>query len=241
MLGSLISGGLGILGSIFGGNSAEKAAAENARLANQYMDRGLGYIDQGQNKATGYLQQAGDLWKPFAQAGQGHATNALGMYSNALGLGGADGTAAAQNAFQAGPGYQFAMDQGLQALERRAAAQGRLQSGQTGIDTMNFAQGLANQEYGNWMNNLQGLGNTGAQMWQTGLAGRGGALSDLASLNMQGAGMRNQVLGGGMSALMGANNQRAEGQQNMMGGIFKGLGTMAGGLGGLGGGFGGYL
>lgn len=235
MIGSLIGGGLSILGSLFGGNSARRAARRNEGFANQFMTEGMGHINRGQNAAEGYLQQAGDLWKPFTQMGQQGA----GLYADAMGLGGADGVQRAQDAFQTGPGYQFSMDQGLQALERRAAAQGRLQSGQTGIDTMNYATGLANQEWGNWMDRLGGYNN----MWQTGITGQSGSLSDLASLNMQGAGMRTGVLGQGISALMGANNQRAEANQNMISGITSGLGTMAGGFGGhlsAGGGLGGY-
>lgn len=237
MIGSIISGGLGILGSIFGGNSAKKAAEENKRLAQQYLNQGMGYINQGIGDASGRLTQAGALWEPYADMGQRGSS----LYADAMGLGGAEGTARAQEAFQTGPGYQFALDQGLQALERRAAAQGRLQSGQTGLDTLGYAQGLANQEWGNWLSGLGGYND----MWRTGIAGQGGALSDLASLDVQGANMRTGLLGQGTSALMGATNQRAEASQNQINGIFGGLGTIAGGIGGgLSGGFkgfGGYL
>lgn len=81
------------------------------------------------------------------------------MYANALGLNGAEGNAAATGAYTTGPGYQFAVDQALQAVERRAGAQGRLGSGQTGLDTVNAAYGIANQDYGAWLDRLGGYDN----------------------------------------------------------------------------------
>lgn len=56
------------------------------------------------------------------------------------------------SAFQADPGYQFRFDQGLKTLDRSAAAQGRLYGGGTDLDRMQFGQGLASQEYGNFWN-----------------------------------------------------------------------------------------
>jgi hypothetical protein len=50
--------------------------------------------------------------------------------------------------FQADPGYDFRMDEGMQALERSAAARGRLLSGGAIKDTLRFSQGLASDEYG---------------------------------------------------------------------------------------------
>lgn len=63
--------------------------------------------------------------------------------------------------FQTSPGYQFAMDQGLNAIDRRAASRGMLGSGNTNIDTLKFATGLGNQEWGNYLNRLQGLSGQG--------------------------------------------------------------------------------
>ena len=54
-------------------------------------------------------------------------------------------------AFEASPGYQFRMDQGQQALDRAAAARGMRFSGAALKDTMNYAQGLGSQEYGNFV------------------------------------------------------------------------------------------
>ena len=47
------------------------------------------------------------------------------------------------------PGYQFRMDQGLEAQDKSAAARGRLLSGAQIKGTEEYAQGLASQEYAN--------------------------------------------------------------------------------------------
>lgn len=228
----LIGAGIGALGNIVGGimqnNAANKAAKANSALVDKWQGNALGYIDQGNEAAGGYLGQVNDLYAPLAQLG----TQAGQMYGNALGLNGPEGNAAATAAFQAGPGYQFAMDQGLQALERRGAAQGRLQSGQTGLDTMSFAQGLANQEWGNWLNRL---GDPNSMLGQ-GLAGQAGALNNLANLATGTAQQQVGVTGSALDALMGANNQKAAGGQA----LGASIGNAIGGLGGFFGGYGGF-
>ena len=50
--------------------------------------------------------------------------------------------------FEADPGYQWRMDQGMKALEGSAAARGGLFSTNTGDRIQDYAQGLASQEYG---------------------------------------------------------------------------------------------
>jgi hypothetical protein len=57
--------------------------------------------------------------------------------------------------YQADPGYAFRLQQGLQAIERSAAARGGLGSGRMAKDLTNYAQGAASQEYGNAYNRFQ--------------------------------------------------------------------------------------
>ena len=54
--------------------------------------------------------------------------------------------------FTADPGYGFRMAEGQKALERSAAARGGLLSGSAMKGTLNYAQGLASQEYQNAFN-----------------------------------------------------------------------------------------
>ena len=52
------------------------------------------------------------------------------------------------------PGYQFAYNQGLEAVNRTAAAKGQLGSGNRLYDLTKFGQGLASQTYNNTVNQL---------------------------------------------------------------------------------------
>lgn len=54
------------------------------------------------------------------------------------------------------PGYQFAYNQGLDAVNRTAAAKGQLGSGNRLYDLTKYGQGLASTQY---QNTLSGLGN----------------------------------------------------------------------------------
>lgn len=90
---------------------------------------------------------------PYRAAG----STALDTLLDALGIGAGGAAAGGQNAlarFKASPGYEYQLGQGMRALESRAAAGGKLFSGQTGKALTEFNQGLANQEYGNWRNAL---------------------------------------------------------------------------------------
>lgn len=230
---------------LFGSNKVGKATqgvAENiSKMAQQYGAEGDALLLQGRNDAAGYLNQIQGLYQPLSQLGQQGA----GLYADAMGLNGADGAARAQGAFTTGPGYQFNMDQGLQALERRAAAQGRMQSGQTGLDTLTFAQGLAGQEYNNWLGGLSGYND----MMLAGANGQAQGLGSLGNLYYGNAQDRLGVKGDMFSGVAeagkmwaNAEEQRQASKQQGIGSLF-GLGTkiLGGALGGIGGGPAGML
>ena len=62
-------------------------------------------------------------------------------------------------------GYQFALDQGNQAINRSAAAKGMLNSGNVLAELAKYGQGMASQEYGNQLNAIQqGAGMAGNQV-----------------------------------------------------------------------------
>ena len=99
----------------------------------------------------------------------------------------------AYGGFQKTPGYEFALDQGIGAIDRSASSSGNLFSGETMKAAMGYGQGLANQEYGNYLNRLSGLaagGQSAAGM--TGAAAQNfgtGASNALGSIgNAQAAG-----------------------------------------------------
>lgn len=114
-------------------------------------------ISSGMNKAKMAYADAKGMYSPYATQG-GQAFSTIG---NLMGLNGQAGRDQAFSTFQEDPGYQFAMDQGVSALDRSAAAKGSLMSGGQLKDLTTFGQGLANQQYGDWYNRLAGLADTG--------------------------------------------------------------------------------
>lgn len=159
----------------------------------------LGYLDQGQQGALGQLGQArdtltagGGAFAPLSALASNYGKGA-GLYADALGINGAQGNQNAVNSFQAGPGYQFQVDQGLDAINRRRNAAGMLNGGNADRDAQTFGQGLANQNYQQWLTNLAPYNNlqlsatqgaaAGNQANNQALAGLGGLGAQLESLN----------------------------------------------------------
>ena len=116
-----------------------------------------GAVKDGAKKSIAEQQRQFDLTRkdmmPWMQAGQG----ALGQMQ-ALNSGD-------YSKFYASPDYQFTLDQGMKFADRSAAQRGRLYSGGYGQDWVNYGQGLASTQYGNYygrLADLAGVGNTTA-------------------------------------------------------------------------------
>jgi len=58
--------------------------------------------------------------------------------------------------YEQSPGYQFARDEGIKSIEGRASAQGRRFTGGTDKERVQYASGLAAQDYGNQFNRARG-------------------------------------------------------------------------------------
>lgn len=154
---------LGTRGSGATALSALAGGYSNARddLNNQY------------GQTQGYLGQLGQLYNPLVQQGGG----AYSAYSDAIGANGAEGSQRATDAFRAAPGYDYAQNQALEAVQRSAAARGGLAGGNATADILKTATGLADQGYQQYVNNLQ----NGSQFFTQGLAGQGSALQGAAN------------------------------------------------------------
>jgi hypothetical protein len=72
-----------------------------------------------------------------------------------LGLNGARGNETAEQALQATPGYQFQQQQGTAAVDAAAAKSGMLNSGNQALALQKQGQGLASQNYNNYVSQLQ--------------------------------------------------------------------------------------
>lgn len=131
---------------------------------------GLADLQSGVNNAV-------SAYNPLAEAAGtygGRATQASDMSADALGLNGPEGVARATAAFQAGPGYQFGLNQGLESIARNANAGGMVASGNQLRESQTFGQGLANQEFDKWKAGLMGRESLYAPLER-------GALGDVAS------------------------------------------------------------
>lgn len=222
---------MGIFDTLFGGGAEKEAAAKNRALYNEYQTKGSGYLDTGFAGSKDALATAKGEYAPLSSL----FNKGSGLYADALGVNGPEGNTRATSAFQAGPGYHFTLDQGLDALNRRRATGGMLNSGNADIDALKFGTGLANQEYGNWLSNLSGYDNKAL----TTAGAMSGVDMSLANLYQNDATNRIGLQGNTTSGLTSANNLEAAGKaagaKNLLGAGLGLASLVAGGGGGLGG------
>lgn len=163
------------LGALGTGYAETLAALRGGRTAS------LGALAGGYGTARGDVTGARDTalsyYDPYAEA----STGAAQSYADALGLNGPEGNARATAQFQVGPGYQFELGQGTQAIDRGAASRGELGGGGNSIDVMNYSQGLANKEYGDWLARL-----FGQQQFGAGIAGSQAGITTGAGTELSG-------------------------------------------------------
>jgi hypothetical protein len=205
---------------IFGTQDQQNAA--QSQIAG--INAGYGQLQDLSQQGRGALQTnytAG--LQPFLQnygtAQQG--TTALG---NALGLNGPQGNAAAIAAFQANPGYQLQLQQGMDAIDANAAKTGQLASGNTNLDLLKFGQGLAGTGWNQYLQNLQpylGAANSAA-------TGVGGLYSGLGNQLAQSFGNQGNAAYGAQTSIGNAN---ANADLAGLNASANSLGAIAGGLG----------
>lgn len=228
---------MSFLSSLTGGDigkATTKALKDNRNLITGFQTTGNSIIDTGEGKSATALNSAISAYQPWAKIGG----EALGTYSDALGLNGAEGNARATGAFQTGPGYEFALDQGTKAALRGASAAGMLSSGNTLDELTKVGQGYANQEYGSWLDRLNGLQGEGLQA----ASGQAAGFGNLADLYQGTADDRLGLESGITQGLIGNNNDMAKVKEQqaqakgsffgnlLSGGISLGTKAMTGGL-----------
>lgn len=121
--------------SLYGAYSANQAAGTAAQAGNNALNL----------QAQMYNQNRQDL-QPWRQAGQ----QALATM-----------TPQVTGTFQGSPGYQFQQAEGMRMLNNRLAGMGLSNSGQAQRAALQYSQGLAAQDYGNYWNRLAGLAGIG--------------------------------------------------------------------------------
>jgi hypothetical protein len=215
-----------IVGGIFGymgAKSAAKAQVQAAQIAAQAALTGFNWLT-----GPGFKYE-----EPYLDTGIAGLQNVQGA-NNAIAqlLGVQPITDQTNNAFTNylnSTGYNFQLNQGINAINASAAAKGLLQSGGTAKALSQYGQNLASTTFGNYLQqltNLAGSSQNQAAMGQTALAQIGGAGS------MGGGNASAALLQGGLSA---ANSNMAA-YTNLGRAIGGGINFLtSGGFGGVGG------
>ncbi len=164
-------------------------------------------------------EQTNPYQQPFFEAGKNALPNLENEYSSLLGNPGGKLNDIGQN-FQKSPGFDFAMKQALDSIGRKGAATGVYGSPEHEQWAMETAQGLANQDYYNWLGQATGLYNQGLSGEQ-GLA-QIGAQSGSNIANMIAQALAQQ---GGL-AYTGQQNQNQQ-NSSLWNNLLKGAGGLA--------------
>lgn len=213
---AVIGGVATITGGVIAASGAKKAAnvqADAAREAQAAQER--------------MFEKQVSLQEPFREAG----LTAKDEIMRLLGIGG-DANAAdygslakpfGMDQFNADPGYAFRQKEGMQALQRSAAARGGLLSGSTLKGIERFGQELASTEYTNAFNRYQIERNARLNPLQA-LMGSGQSSTNVLTnaANQAGQNEANNIYNAGVARASGYT-----GAANAMGSALSGIGSMA--------------
>lgn len=250
LIGGVASAGAGLAGSAMQASAAGNAAAAQQQAAQQAINLTQQNAQQGIGYQNTALQNVTGAYSPYYAAG----AQGLGQLQAAMAPGGQltqgwnqqfQAPTAAQAAQM--PGYQFALQQGENAIQAGAAAKGNLLSGGTQKALANYATGLASQtyqqaynnaltgyqtNYATWANNQANLYNR--LMGVTGIGQQ--ATQALGNAQLGTAGNIGNLLTGSsqsISNLLGAKSSAAaQGMVNQAQAWSGGLNQAIGGLGG---------
>jgi len=140
------------------GNALQTGYGTATGAINQGAQGALGYLDQGTQGAVGALTANGGAYAPLSDLATKYGKGS-DLYANALGINGQAGTDAARSAFTASPGYDYTLNQGIDAINRRANAGGMLVGGNANRDAIDYAHNLSNNDYNSWLQNLGSFNN----------------------------------------------------------------------------------
>lgn len=203
-----IGGGALIGGIASAVGSSQQAGAANNAANLQSTDAAKSLAEQQREFNINQQNQA-----PFLQAGQGAVTTLSGLIPQLNEAGANYPTFQAPTADQARqtPGYQFALQQGLQGVQNSAAARGGLLSGNAIAATEQYGQGLADTNYQQVYNNALGQYQQGYNQFQNQQANQFNRYAALAGVGQTAA---NQLGAQGQAAAQNvANINSTSGQQ----------------------------
>ena len=212
--------------SIIAGNKAAKATTKAATQANDteryiydqtradyapFRDVGYGALGKladmyGVSRSTGAAPSTGPSSKLYSQFGL-DGRGGGDYYNQPDAVGGTSGRTAGFDGFQASPGYQFRLSEGLKAIERSASSNGTLRGGATMKAIGRYADGTASAEYENFANRLAALAGVGqSATGSTAAAGQAFASGTSANLNAAGAARASAYANTGNAINQGVSN-----------------------------------
>ena len=223
---------MGFFSDMFGGNTG---AGDAEKKYMQYMQQALanlqGHEATGRSDITGALKQGLGFQQPYMEAGK----SALGAYMGSMGLPGGSpgGQQGAVDRFTQSPGYQYALNQGLSAASRGAAAAGLSGSGAAQKELQQRGQGMANQEFGQYQGRLAGLAGMGQHASDVSSQMAYGTGGELSQQGLGYAGQETGVYGNMGQAAAEAEMAKAAGKNTMWGNIGNFAGTLGGMVSGM--------
>jgi hypothetical protein len=203
---SALSGVIAQQGAQAGGNMAGNAANRAAAMQQEEATRARAALSP---------------WVAAGGGAIGKVTNLLGLGTlktnggnyNTYGLDPAGAKETQQQAladFETSPGYQFRMDEGSKALDRSAASRGLLRSGAQQKAITAFGQGIASEEYGNYMDDLLAVSGFGGQAASSGNNTAANLTSNAADNIFRGGVARGSGYAAGANALARGNTKGVE-------------------------------
>ena len=217
---ALLGGGASALGGILGAGASKAAgqAQANASMMSALLQAQQAEAARAQQERFFNIGKEG--YAPYSQFGL-ESTNRL---ATLMGLRPGEGSGslmeqptAAQ--LQMDPGYAFREQQGMQAVNRSAAAQAGLQSGAALKAAQRFGQDLASQEYGNAYNRFMQNRANQINMLQGGAQTGFGAAQGMGNLAAgAGTNIANTMIGAGQAMGQGLEQAGQARASSYMGG-----------------------
>lgn len=175
-------------------------------------DKAMPYLDQIPGQTNPYMQ-------PFFEAGKNALDPLQEQYTKLLSDPGALMNKMGES-YKQSPGFKFALEQALGAGANAAAAGGMAGTPMNQFNQMETATGLTSQDFNNWLTHILDLYGKGLS-GEEGMAGRG----QEAGKNI--ADMIAQTLAQKGNLAFQGQAQKNENKMGLMGGIAKGIGSLA--------------
>jgi len=209
----------------FTGKPAKQAAAANKAEYEKYGTESMGDLDTGFAGAMPELDNAVGAWSPLSSLGTKYG-KATDLYSDALGVNGAEGNARATGAYQTSPGYAGMRDEAIEQTMRNASRMGG--GGNVFQAVTDRASDLANRQYDSWLTKLGGFVNPELSATSGAAAGKAAGYGAKAGLWQTDAQNRIGVRGNVAGGIANSNTAAANAQMQASGNFWNGLMSLGG-------------